>query len=113
VMAPGERGGWASHHQPAMVRQRTWAIASGEVRHHQLQGRVIISRAPVSYRADGVPGMAGYWSRLALLARTATTSISSGSLARPVAKAGRGVAPLFTIRLPARVASRPACAWTG
>jgi hypothetical protein len=39
-----------------MVRQRTWAIASGEVRHHQLQGRVIISRAPVSYRADGVSG---------------------------------------------------------
>ena len=28
----------------------------GEVRHHQLQGRVIISRAPVSYRADGVSG---------------------------------------------------------
>ena len=28
----------------------------GEVRHHELQGRVIISRAPVSYRADGVCG---------------------------------------------------------
>jgi hypothetical protein len=28
----------------------------GEVGHHRLQGRVIISRAPVSYRADGVSG---------------------------------------------------------
>jgi hypothetical protein len=27
VMARGELGGCAAHHQPAMVRQWTWAIA--------------------------------------------------------------------------------------
>ena len=35
VMTPGERGGGAAHRRPAMVRQRTWAIALGDVRHHR------------------------------------------------------------------------------
>ena len=56
VMAPGERGGRAAHHQPASVSPMDLGDRLGEVRHHQLQGRVIISRAPVSYRADGVSG---------------------------------------------------------
>ena len=77
VMAPGELGGCAAHHPPANGSPVDLGDWLGEVGHHQLQGRVIISRAPVSYRADGVPGMAGYWSRLALPAGTAaTTSIS-------------------------------------
>jgi hypothetical protein len=33
-----------------MVRQRTWAIALGEVCHHRLQGREILS-----------PDVGGYW----------------------------------------------------
>ena len=30
VMAPGERGGRVAHHQPATVRQWTWAMASAK-----------------------------------------------------------------------------------
>jgi hypothetical protein len=56
VMAPGELGGSAAHHQPATVSPVDLGDCLGEVRHHQLQGRLIISRAPVSYRADGVSG---------------------------------------------------------
>jgi hypothetical protein len=49
----------------------------GEGRHHQPQGRVIISWAPVSYRADGVSGYGWLLGPLTLPAGTAaTTSIS-------------------------------------
>lgn len=64
VMAPGERGGWAAHHQPAMVRQWTWAITSAKSAITNCRASDHFP-ALVSYRADGVPAMAGYWSRLA------------------------------------------------
>jgi hypothetical protein len=53
VMAPEKRGGCAAHHQPAMARQRTWAIALAKSAITNCRQSDHF-RAPVSYRADGV-----------------------------------------------------------